>query len=69
MPNFSGLEIQMPHHSTTRVLTTHVGSLIRPDPMVSFLRQQDEERPAALNGCLRLTVREVVNKQLEVGLS
>ena len=23
----------MPHHSTTRVLTTHVGSLIRPDPM------------------------------------
>jgi hypothetical protein len=37
--------------------------------MVSFLRQQDEERPAALNGCLRLSVREVVNKQLEVGLS
>jgi hypothetical protein len=69
MRNFSGLEIQMPHHSTTRVLTIHVGSLTRPDPIVAFLRQQDEERPAALNGWLRLSVREVVNKQLEVGLS
>jgi hypothetical protein len=31
----------MPHHSTTRVLTTHVGSLIRPDPMVAFLKLAD----------------------------
>jgi len=59
------------HHSATRILTTHVGSLVRPDALVAFLRLQDEGRPfdtAAFNECLRSSVRDVVNKQIEIGL-
>lgn len=58
-------------HSTERILTTHVGSLIRPPALQDFLRAKQAERPydvAAYNRCLAQSVAEVVRKQAEVGI-
>ena len=58
-------------YSSERILTTHVGSLVRPDALVTFLRSHDEGRPfdrAAFNECLRASVRDVVNQQINTGL-
>jgi 5-methyltetrahydropteroyltriglutamate--homocysteine methyltransferase len=57
--------------SSNRILTTHVGSLVRPAELVSFLRkQQDGERydPAAWRDCLARSVAEVVALQAETGI-
>jgi 5-methyltetrahydropteroyltriglutamate--homocysteine methyltransferase len=57
--------------STSRILTTHVGSLIRPDSIRQFLRakQKGEGYDAAAHAqCLKETVAEVVRKQAEVGI-
>lgn len=57
--------------NANRILTTHVGSLIRPEPLVEFLRLQDEARavdPSAFETCLRNSVREVVERQIALGL-
>jgi 5-methyltetrahydropteroyltriglutamate--homocysteine methyltransferase len=54
-----------------RILTTHVGSLVRPDDLLAFLRkQQDGEAydAAAFQACLERSVAEVVRKQAEVGI-
>ena len=45
--------------STERILTTHVGSLIRPPALIEFLRAQQEGRPideAAFQACLAACV-------------
>src|SRR5262245_36734308 len=57
--------------STGRILTTHVGSLVRPAQLVSFLRKQQNHEPydpAAYEQCLRLSVAEVVEGQAKVGI-
>lgn len=54
-----------------RIRTTHVGSLVRPEALLAFLRRQDAgERldEQAFEECLRSTVREVVERQMAVGL-
>ena len=51
--------------------TTHVGSLVRPDDLVAFLRKRDAgeayDEQAYLQ-CLARSVREVVAKQRETGI-
>ena len=57
--------------SMDRIRTTHVGSLVRPDPLVAFLRAQDEGKAfdqRAFRTCLEESVREVVRRQLTTGL-
>jgi 5-methyltetrahydropteroyltriglutamate--homocysteine methyltransferase len=58
-------------HSTDRILTTHVGSLIRPARLLEFLRAKQEGRPydeGAYTACLKETVAEVVRQQAAVGI-
>jgi 5-methyltetrahydropteroyltriglutamate--homocysteine methyltransferase len=58
--------------STERILTTHVGSLIRPPALIEFLRAQQERRPvdeAAFAACLASSVAEVVRQQAEAGVN
>jgi len=57
--------------STDRILTTHVGSLIRPQALQDFLRLKQAGKPydaAAYDKCLKETVAEVVRHQAEVGV-
>src|SRR6478735_7430972 len=59
------------HRSTDRILTTHVGSLIRPDVIRRHLRakQKGEGYDAAAHARgLKETVAEVVRKQAEIGV-
>ena len=57
--------------SAGRILTTHVGSLVRPDDLLAFLRKQQEGKPydaAAFEDCLERSVAAVVRKQAEAGI-
>jgi 5-methyltetrahydropteroyltriglutamate--homocysteine methyltransferase len=57
--------------STNRILTTHVGSLIRPPALQDFLRAKQAGKPydqAAYDACLKDSVAEVVRKQAETGV-
>src|SRR5215813_11949450 len=57
--------------STDRILTTHVGSLIRPQPLQEFLRAKQARQPfdeKAYQKCVTDSVAEVVRKQAEVGV-
>jgi 5-methyltetrahydropteroyltriglutamate--homocysteine methyltransferase len=57
--------------SSERILTTHVGSLIRPPALQDFLRAKQAGKPydpAAYQECLTDSVAEVVRKQAEVGI-
>ena len=57
--------------STDRILTTHVGSLIRPDPLLAFLRLKQARKPfdeAAYQTCLTASVAETVRRQAETGI-
>ena len=57
--------------STNRILTTHVGSLIRPPELVSFLKQQQNGEPydaGAYDACLRRCVADIVKGQAEIGI-
>jgi 5-methyltetrahydropteroyltriglutamate--homocysteine methyltransferase len=54
-----------------RILTTHVGSLVRPPEFVDFLlKQQNHEPydPVAYDECLKRSVAEVVRQQKEAGV-
>jgi len=56
---------------SNRILTTHVGSLIRPAALQDFLRLKQAGKPydaAAYQKCLRGSVAEVVHKQAEIGV-
>ena len=58
-------------HSTDRILTTHVGSLIRPQELREFLRAKEAGLPfdqAAYAICLKQAVAEVVRRQAEIGI-
>jgi 5-methyltetrahydropteroyltriglutamate--homocysteine methyltransferase len=57
--------------SSERILTTHVGSLIRPAPLQEFLRAKQAGRPydpAAYETCLASSVAGVVREQAKVGI-
>jgi 5-methyltetrahydropteroyltriglutamate--homocysteine methyltransferase len=57
--------------SSDRILTTHVGSLIRPTALQEFLRAKQAGKPydeAAYAKCLEESVAEVVRKQADVGI-
>jgi 5-methyltetrahydropteroyltriglutamate--homocysteine methyltransferase len=57
--------------STDRILTSHVGSLIRPPKLIEFLRAQQARQPvdeAAFEKCLADSVADIVRQQAEVGL-
>src|SRR5918999_2573991 len=57
--------------STERILTTHVGSLIRPAALQDFLRARQAGRPldqGAWDRCLSESVAGIVRQQAEVGV-
>jgi 5-methyltetrahydropteroyltriglutamate--homocysteine methyltransferase len=57
--------------STDRILTTHVGSLIRPPALREFLAAKEGGKPfdsEAYAQCLRDSVADVVRQQAEVGI-
>jgi len=57
--------------SSSRILTTHVGSLIRPPALQEFLRSKQAGKPydqAAYSRCLSDAVMAVVRQQAEVGI-
>jgi 5-methyltetrahydropteroyltriglutamate--homocysteine methyltransferase len=57
--------------SVERILTTHVGSLIRPQALQQFLRARQEGEPfdeQAYEQCLTQSVAEVVRLQAEAGI-
>jgi 5-methyltetrahydropteroyltriglutamate--homocysteine methyltransferase len=57
--------------STERILTSHVGSLIRPPALIEFLRAREERRPvdeAAFAACLTKSVADIVRRQAEAGI-
>jgi 5-methyltetrahydropteroyltriglutamate--homocysteine methyltransferase len=57
--------------STDRILTSHVGSLIRPAALREFLRARQKGAPVddkAFQKCLTETVAEVVRQQADVGV-
>lgn len=56
---------------TERILTTHVGSLIRPEPLLPFIRAKQAGQPydqAAYRKCLADSVAEVVRRQAAAGI-
>jgi 5-methyltetrahydropteroyltriglutamate--homocysteine methyltransferase len=57
--------------STDRILTTHVGSLIRPAALREFLSAKEAGKPFdsdAYAACLKTSVAEVVRRQADIGL-
>jgi len=57
--------------SVDRILTTHVGSLIRPQPLQVFLRAKQASKPfdlQAYDHCLSRSVADVVRRQAEAGV-
>ena len=57
--------------SSDRILTTHVGSLIRPPALQDFLRARQAGKPydrSAYEACLTDSVAEVVRRQAAVGI-
>jgi len=57
--------------SAERILTTHVGSLIRPDPLLPFIRAKQNGQPydeQAYADCLARSVQEIVRKQAAAGI-
>ena len=57
--------------STERILTTHVGSLIRPAPLLPFIRAKQTGEPydeRAYAECLASSVAEVVRQQAAAGI-
>jgi 5-methyltetrahydropteroyltriglutamate--homocysteine methyltransferase len=60
-----------PQASGGRILTTHVGSLVRPAELKTFLAAQRDRRSydeAAFNACLHDSVADVVRQQADIGL-
>jgi 5-methyltetrahydropteroyltriglutamate--homocysteine methyltransferase len=58
-------------NSSTRILTTHIGSLVRPPDIVEMMRAKESGQPYDPNDLearLQRAVREVVHKQVEVGV-
>ncbi len=57
--------------SSDRIITTHVGSLVRPDDLVSMVQARVNGEPhdaAALNARIKETVTAIVKRQAEIGI-
>src|SRR5512144_2473415 len=57
--------------STERILTTHVGSLSRPDTLMEILRSKDRGQPydrERYASLVRQAVGDVVRRQTEAGI-
>ena len=57
--------------STDRILTTHVGSLPRPQPLVAMLIKKDRDEPydrAEFEAQVKQAVAEVVARQVKIGI-
>jgi 5-methyltetrahydropteroyltriglutamate--homocysteine methyltransferase len=57
--------------STDRILTTHVGSLIRPPELQDFLRAKQRRKPfdeKAYDRCLTESVTDIVQRQVTAGI-
>src|SRR5271154_2767998 len=57
--------------SVDRILTTHVGSLIRPPELQDFLRAKQANKPydqTPYAACLKSSVAEIVRHQADVGV-
>jgi 5-methyltetrahydropteroyltriglutamate--homocysteine methyltransferase len=57
--------------SANRILTTHVGSLVRPPQLVEFLHRIEDRKPyaeAAYEACLKQSIEEVVRQQAQAGI-
>ena len=55
--------------STDRILTTHVGSLIRPPEVLDALRARENgDDAASCDAAIRRAVQEVVQQQVDVGI-
>ena len=71
MPRTSTSKPKASRGGAGRILTTHVGSLIRPPKLQTFLRAHHEGRrynKTAFRKCLHDSVAEVVRRQAETGL-
>ena len=58
-------------HSIDRILTTHVGSLVRPPELVAFLRDKVDGKAVdeqAYLACVDRSVRDVVKRQKQAGI-
>jgi 5-methyltetrahydropteroyltriglutamate--homocysteine methyltransferase len=58
-------------NSPDRVLTTHVGSLVRPPTLVEFLHRIEDRQAydqAAYEACLAQSIEEVVRQQVDAGI-
>jgi len=58
-------------HSTDRILTTHVGSLIRPPELQAYLRLKQAGKPyddPAYQKCLTDSIAAIVRRQAEAGI-
>ncbi|TMB60169.1 MAG: cobalamin-independent methionine synthase II family protein [Chloroflexi bacterium] len=53
--------------SSERILTTHVGSLIRPPELLDAMRARDRD-PARWNAAVSTAVRDVVQRQRDAGI-
>src|SRR5438132_14426670 len=54
-----------------RIRTTHVGSLVRPPPLIEFLRAIEDGKPydeAAYEECLTRSIEGVVRRQADTGI-
>src|SRR3990170_4293748 len=61
----------MMKRSTDRILTTHVGSLARPDALIPLLRAQDQGQPydkEVFAKLVREAVTDVVRRQCAAGI-
>src|SRR5581483_5349755 len=57
--------------STNRILTTHVGSLVKPDDLQAMISARDAGQPydaAALNARISGAIRDVVARQAKAGI-
>jgi 5-methyltetrahydropteroyltriglutamate--homocysteine methyltransferase len=57
--------------SAERILTTHVGSLIRPEPLLPFIGAKQSGQPydeQAYRDCLAVSVKEIVKRQARAGI-
>src|SRR5215213_7011905 len=57
--------------SANRIITTHVGSLIRPQALQEIMRAKQGGQPydqAAYESCLKESIIDVVRRQAEIGI-
>src|SRR6476469_4339940 len=57
--------------ASNRILTTHVGSLVRPPKLIEFLRKIEDRQSydqVAYEACLKESIEEVVRQQAETGI-